>query len=83
MKRSLLGPPSFFLVFPNSTVTDVILAHLPNKMPEPRIMENDTIELCGEFTRLYSYQAAGNYEVTAPVIVLDTVRRIKNADLSD
>jgi hypothetical protein len=60
---------------------NVIVAGLQGKMPEPRIMQDDPVELCGQFTRLYTYATAANAEKTVPAISLDTVRRISNGEL--
>ena len=71
-------PYTWVLVLPTPRALDIVSVYVPTKMPEPRIMEGDTVEYCGVFTRLRSYQSAENSEITSPVIASDDVRRIEN-----
>jgi hypothetical protein len=75
---------AYLLVAPNPSAMEVVTVSLIGQMREPRILEGDTVDFCGVFTRLRTYKTAGNFEVTSPVIATynyDIYRT--NADLTN
>ena len=71
-----------FFVATNANFDDVsdvrpVYAQLSGKMPEPRIIDADTVEICGDFVRLYTYEGVKRNEITIPAIALDSVRRTR------
>jgi hypothetical protein len=70
---------SVLLVNMGRTVDDSIIV-FSSKLPEPRIMENDVVEFCGEFLKLYTYESVGLGQVTAPEVYGRKVRRIGDTE---